>query len=155
MLKLIGRLLLFAFGLAAIPDASTVADKWESRTTAASQDYLDGVAKSDKDPTALAIAAGQRYRTQVLAAFDSGKWANGLRRSGKQGWQDGVATKGGSNFQNGVSAAKPKVQQAFASLLAFESGLQSKVAAMPNVTDADRENRMLAWVRGMRTYTKS
>lgn len=155
MLRTLWRLLLFAIGTAAMPTAAEVAAKWETRTTAASTDYADGVAKSDKDPTALAIAAGPRYIANVQKSFNDGTWANGLRRSGKQGWQDGVASKGADNFSRGVSAAKQKVENAFQPLLAFEQSLQNKVAAMPNVTDADREARMLTFVRGMRTYKKS
>lgn len=135
-----------------IKSAQTVATKWTNRTSAASQDYADGVANSDKDPTALAIAAGPRYLLNVQAAFNSGKWANGLRKAGKAGWQQAVAAKGVSNFSTGVQAATAKVEQAFTTLLAYESNLQNQVNSMPNVTDADREARMLTWVRGMRKY---
>lgn len=155
MVKMLWRLALMALAWAAIPDAQTVAQTWETNSTGAAQRYTDGVATTDKDPTALAIAAGPRYLANVQAAFASGKWANGLRKTGKAGWQAAVAAKGGSNYQTGVSAAKDKVAQAFGPLLAFEASLQQKVAAMPNVTDADRENRMLTWVRQMRTYKAS
>jgi hypothetical protein len=62
------------------------------------------------------------------AAFNSGKWANGLRRAGKAGWQAAVAAKGATNFSNGVNAAEGKVADAFAPLLAFEQNLQNQVA---------------------------
>lgn len=136
----------------ALPSAQTVAAKWAQRTAAAAQDYGAGVAGTDKDPTALAIAAGQRYIAQVTARFNDGTWANGLRKAGKAGWQAAVASKGVQNFSTGVAAAEGKVATAFGPLLAFEQNLQNSVNAMPNVTDIDRENRMLAWVRGMRSY---
>lgn len=138
----------------ALPTAQQVAAKWKQRTSAAAQDYAHGVANTDKDPTALAIAAGPRYLQNVQAAFNSGRWANGLRRVGKQGWQAAVAAKGETNFSNGVNNAEAKVTEAFGQLLAFEQNLLNTVGAMPNVTDTDRENRMLAWVRGMRTFSK-
>lgn len=136
----------------ALPNAGAVAQKWVQRTSAAAQDYAQGVAQTDKDPTALAIAAGQRYLANVTARFNDGTWANKLRAVGKQGWQAAVASKGVQAFSNGVAAAESKVATAFAPLLAFEATLQQQVQAMPNVTDTDRENRMLAWTRGMRTY---
>jgi hypothetical protein len=139
----------------AIASAQTVTQKWMTRTSAAAADYAKGVAETDKDPTALAIAAGPRLLQNFTKAFNDGKWANGLRRSGKAGWQHGVASKGQTNFSTGVQAAEQKVQDAFTKLLAFEQNLLNQVASMPNVTDTDRENRMLAWVRGMRTYTKA
>lgn len=135
--------------------AQEVAAKWTQRTAAAAPDYAKGVANTDKDPTALAIAAGPRLLTNFTQAFNSGKWANSLRRVGKQGWQSAVAAKGESNFANGVAAAQSKVETAFAPLLAFESNLQNTINSMPNLTDVDRENRMLAWVRGMRTYRRA
>lgn len=137
----------------AIPDASTVVAKWQQRSSGAAQDYAAGVANTDKDPTQLAINNGQRYISQVQQAFNSGKWANNLRRVGKAGWQQAVASKGVNNYTNGINAAEQKAMTAFTSLLAFESGLQRTVQGMPSATDADRENRMLAWVRGMRQYS--
>jgi hypothetical protein len=139
-------------GVVGIPDAQSYADKWVTRTSAASQDYAQGVAQTDKDPSALAIAAQARLLSNFQSAVQSGKWANRLRASGKAGWQSAVAAKGVANFQNGVSAARDKVAAAAGPLLAFESNLQRQVSGMPNVTDADREARMLAWTRGMRQY---
>jgi hypothetical protein len=139
----------------AIKTAQEVTQKWTQRTSAAAADYAHGVATTDKDPTALAIAAGPRYLQNVQKSFNDGTWANGLRRSGKAGWQAAVAAKGQTNFSTGVQAAEAKVNEAFTKLLAFEQNLLNTVSGMPNVTDADRENRMLAWVRGMRTYSKS
>lgn len=154
--------LIGAFGLAlrvtaanaALPTAQQVADKWKTRTAAAQQDYLDGVAGTDKDPTALAIAAGPRLLANFTARFNDGTWANSLRKAGKAGWQKAVADKGGSNFANGVNAAGEKVASAFGPLLAFEQNLQNEVGAMPNVTDNDRDQRMLRWAQRMRTYKK-
>lgn len=136
----------------ALPNAQAVASKWVTRTSAAAQDYAQGVAQTDIDPTQRAIQAQGRLRSEFLAAVDSGKWANGLQRVGKAGWQQAVASKGVQNFSTGVAAAEAKVAQAFGPLLAFESSLQQTIQAMPNVTDADRNNRMLAWANGMRQY---
>lgn len=163
MMKRLVLYLLGAFGLymratvasAALPTAQEVAKKWQTRTSAAAPDYARGVANTDKDPTALAIAAGPRLLQNFTNAFNSGKWANGLRRSGKAGWQAAVAAKGQTNFSTGVQAAEAKVTEAFQSLLAFEQNLLNNINSMPNVTDADREARMLGWVRGMRNYTKT
>lgn len=135
-------------------DASTAATKWRDRTSAAASDYQRGVETTSKDPTALAIQAGPRYIQGVQEAFNSGKWANGLRRTGVQGWRNAVLSKGVTNFGTGVMAAQDKVASAFGPLFAFMGNLESQIASMPNVSAADREARMLAWVRGMRTYQR-
>jgi hypothetical protein len=151
----LGLSLRLSAATSAIASPQEVAAKWKQRTAAAAQDYADGVAKTDKDPTALAIAAGPRYLANVTRRFNDGSWANGLRRVGKSGWQAAVAAKGATNFSNGVNAAEEKVAQAFGPLLAFEQNLLNRVSSLPNVTDTDRENRMLAWTRGMRDYKKA
>jgi hypothetical protein len=138
----------------ALPTAQQVADKWSTRSGAASQDYATGVASSDKDPTALAIAAGPRYLQNVTARYNDGTWARRLRDVGVTGWKQAVASKGVTNYQTGVSAAKDKVAQAFTSLLQYEASGLATIYAMPNVTDADREARALAWIRYMRGYQK-
>lgn len=149
---MIRRLLLFVFALGVTTDANGVASKWATRTSAAQQDYVNGVETTSKDPTQLAINNQSRLLANFQAAVNSGKWANRLRAVGKTGWQQAVADKA-NNFSTGVNAAQAKVAAAFAPLLQYENNLQQQVDAMPNVTDTDRENRMLAWVRGMRQYT--
>lgn len=158
MLYLVGALGLYmraTVASAAFPTAQQVASKWQTRTSNAAEDYANGVANTDKDPTQLAIAAGPRYLQNVQRAFNDGSWANGLRRAGKTGWQAGVAGKGRENFSRGVQAAEGKVAEAFAPLLAYEQNLLNQVNGMSNVSDADREARMLTWVRGMRQYKRS
>lgn len=154
MLGAFGLLLRAQASTAALPTAQAVAAKWKTRTSAAQQDYLDGVANTDKDPTALAIAAGPRLLANFTARFQDGTWANGLRRAGKAGWQKAVQDKGGQNFTNGVNAAENKVADAFGPLLAFEQNLQNEIGSMANVTDNDRDQRMLRWAQRMRTYKK-
>jgi hypothetical protein len=136
---------------AAIPDAATVGAKWSSRTQAAQQDYVAGVQGTDKDPTALAIAAGPRYIQRVQDAYNSGKWANALRRAGKPGWQQNTLAKAG-NFSTGVQAAESKVVAAFGPLLAYETQVQQRINAMPNVTLADRIRRATEWITQMAAY---
>jgi hypothetical protein len=131
--------------------AAAGAAKWSSRTQAAQQDFVDGVQQTSKDPTALAIAAGQRYLARVTESFNNGKWANGLRRAGKSKWQGNTVAKA-SNFATGVAAAEQEYAGALAPLYAYEDTLESTVATMPNVTPADRKARMNAWFDGMSRY---
>ncbi len=136
----------------ATPDAQTVLTKWKARTTQASQDYVDGVQNTDKDIVGLAIAAIPRMRQNVIAAIDSGKVANGLRSVGTAGVKAAVAAKGGAAFSNGVAAADEKFLAKFTPLLAYIDGVKRTIGSMPNVTDADRDQRMLRNVQLMRQY---
>ena len=131
--------------------ATAAATKWSEKTQGAQQDYVDGVQGTTKDPTALAVAAGQRYIAQVTAAFNSGKWANGLRRVSQAQWKAITVAKAGA-FASGVAASESKVASAFGPLFAFEDNLETAIASMPNVTPADRKARMLRWFDGMSGY---
>lgn len=133
-------------------NAQAVATKWVNRTQGAAQDYVNGAQATDKDPTQLAIQAAPRWFQKVQEAYQQGRYQQGLANSGKTGWLRGITTKGAANFSTGVGAAESKVATAFASLLPFEANLQAQINQMPNVTDTDKENRALAWIRGMRNY---
>jgi hypothetical protein len=133
-------------------NAQAIAQKWVSRTSGASTDYVNGAKATDKDPTQLAINAAARWFQKTQEAYQQGKFQQGLARAGKNGWLAGIVNKGAANFSTGVQAAESKVAAAFGPLLQFEANLQQQVQQMPNVTDADKDARALAWIRGMRNY---
>jgi hypothetical protein len=134
-------------------NGTAVAAKWASRTAGASQDYVQGVMTTDKDPTQLAINAAPRWFQKVQEAYTQGRFQTGLAKAGKAGWQKGVQDKGAAAFTNGVQAAEAKVAAIFGPLLSFEANLQQQIQQMPNVTDQDKENRAIAWIRGMRGFS--
>lgn len=88
--------------------ASNSAEKYSSRASAASGDYISGAQSSTKDQAAAAIAAAPLYAQGVQEAISSGRFAKGLQKSGKNGWLKGVTEKGGNRYGEGVSQAGPK-----------------------------------------------
>jgi fructose-bisphosphate aldolase class 1 len=136
----------------AIPDAATVAAKWASRAGSATEDYRRGIQNTDVDPTERAIAALPYAQQRYVAAIQSGKTANALRRAGKAGWQQGALGKGVTNYATGVSQSQDKFQSRIAGVLAYESNLQQQIRNMPNATLADRVARAAAWINGMANY---
>lgn len=138
-----------------LPDPQVVADKWASRASGASADYAQGVATTDKDPTALAAANGARYIQGVQDAYASGKWARRLQAVGKAGWQQAVASKGVTNYSTGVNASRDKYAQAIGPVLQAVAAGQAKVRSMPSVTPAQRDARALAFIQHMRQWGAS
>lgn len=132
-----------------------VADKWAARAGAAGADYARGVETTDKDPTALAAANGQRYISGVQEAYSSGKWARRLQQVGKTGWQAAVRDKGVANYGTGIAAAKDKYAAAIGPVLAAVQAGQRIVAGMPSATAAQRDARMVAFVQHMRQFGAS
>jgi hypothetical protein len=134
------------------PSAQAVFQKWLKNTGAAADDYVAGVQDTDKDIAQLAINAIPRMRTNILDAIDNGRVANGLRKIGTDGIKAAVAQKGKVAFTNGVAGAQVKFEGSFTPLLSYVDGVKRKIAAMPNITDADRDARMLENVKLMRQY---
>lgn len=133
-------------------DPQSVLSKWKANTSAAAPAYVAGAEATDKDPTALAIAAIPYMRSRVLDAIDSGRVANGLRRAGKQGWLAGVTGKGRQNFESGVANADQRFLSGFTPLLAYINANVGTVRSMPSNSPADRKARMNAWFDKMSAY---
>lgn len=136
-------------------DPQAVAAKWAQRAGAASQDYAAGVQNTTKDPTALAAAAGARYIQGVQESYNSGKWARRLQQVGKAGWQQAVMDKGVANYSTGINAGQQKYAAAIGPVLAAVEAGQRLVAGMPAVTDAQRDQRMLAFTNHMRQFGRN
>jgi len=138
----------------ATPSAAAVFAKWQSNSRNAADAYVDGVQNTDKDIVGLAIGAIPRMKANIIDAIDSGRVANGLRKVGNDGIKKAVAMKGKVAFTNGVDGAQEKFETSFAPLLSYIDGVKGKIAQMPNLTDADRDARMLKNVQLMRQYKK-
>lgn len=88
--------------------ASQSAEKYASRASAASGDYVSGAQQTTKDQAAAAIAAAPIYAQATQAAISDGRYARGLQKSGKAGWLKGITDKGGNRYGEGVSQAAPR-----------------------------------------------
>lgn len=116
--------------------AAMSAEKFVRNAGNASGDYASGVASTEKDQAARAIAAKESYQKGVTAAIQRGAYEKGLQKSGKQGWQDGVQKKGQFRFADGVSAAKEK----YAQNSARYDGARGAAANMPRGVRGSAEN---------------
>ena len=83
------------------------AEKFSSRASAASGDYVDGARTTSKDQSAAAIAAAGIYAQALQSSITEGRYAKGLQKSGKAKWLKGVTDKGGNRYAEGVSQAAP------------------------------------------------
>lgn len=87
--------------------AQQSAEKYASRASAASGDYVEGARTTSKDQATAAIAAAGIYAQATQAAITEGRYAKGLQKSGKAKWLDGVTKVGGNRYGEGVSQAAP------------------------------------------------
>jgi len=128
--------------------ASSVAGKWGSRASGASNDYVEGAKSTTKDQAELAVKAIPIMKTALNKAIDSGRVAAGLKKSGKGGWQRAIETKGGNRYSEGVSGAEAQAKyatnsgaydtsrNAAASLPRGEKGSSTNIARVTAVVNA-------------------
>jgi cytosine/adenosine deaminase-related metal-dependent hydrolase len=135
-------------------NASEFAEKWARRTAQAVPDYQAGVEKVAKSPTEAAAAKKEKMLQKLTAAVQSGKWEARLRSVNLEQWKEAVRNKGVARIATGVQAARNDVQAFAEQLLSYEAALQSKIAAMPDMTLEDSINRVATWIREMAKFQR-
>lgn len=143
-----------AFTAHYVVDAATAAQRWQAGAAQGQQRFVEGVQNTQKDPTALAIAAQNKMLQNVTQAITSGRYARGLSRVGKQGWVSATVAKA-SNYSTGIQASGSKYEQAVAPVLAQIGQLQGQIANMPNATFQDSINRMVAFSTGLHNWAQN
>lgn len=135
-------------------NAQKAIQKWKARTQSAVQDYKDGVNSVTESPTQKAAQAVDKYALGCQRAVTDGTFVDGCNSVSTQEWKDAATGKGAQNFQTGVSKLSARAEAEMNNVIQFAKQLGQQVRSMPNVTEADAEQRMLANVRGMREYRK-
>lgn len=137
-----------------IVDAATAAQRYVAGASQGQQRFVEGVQNTQKDPTALAIAQQNKMLANVTAAITSGRYARGLSRVGKAGWQAATVAKA-ANYAVGIQAGAQKYEQAIGPVLSQIASLQSQIASMPNSTIQDAINRSAAFQMGLHNWAAS
>jgi hypothetical protein len=137
-----------------VVDAATATQRWQQGASQGQQRFVEGVQATTKDPTALAIAAQNKMLQNVTAAITSGRYARGLSRVGKTGWQQATVAKA-ANYAVGINASASKYEAAIGPVLQQIGSLQQQIASMPSATLQDNINRMVAFATGLHNWAQS
>lgn len=132
-----------------------VAQRWKNGMNNATDKIKDGVNGVTESPMAKAAANVDGYVQGVQRAAQSGKWAAGLNRVSLSDWKSQMVGKGIANMSNGVNSAVPKVTRFLTDFLPYADSVKQQIAAMPNVTENDAEQRAIAAIRLMRQFKRS
>jgi predicted transcriptional regulator len=134
------------------------ADEWLARHSgglaAAGTKIREGVEKVTVSPGVKAAENIVKMRTNLIAAFDDGRVERGLKNVDLDYWKRTMLDKGIPAISAGAEAAKEKNRPVIEKLLAFETGLQTKVNAMKVITIDDSIAKAGAWMRGMHEFKK-
>lgn len=132
-----------------------VAKKWSRNLTGAVGDMKKSIDAIQVSPMEQAAQAGDRYIAGVNAAFQSGKWQQGLRSVSLQDWKTKTGGMGLQRVAAGAQAAESKMQSFMSQFLPFAQGVSDQIKSMPKATEQERIQRMLTNVQLMKQFRKS
>lgn len=132
-----------------------VVKKWAQNLGNAKQAIEAGVRSVTVAPTAVAAQKVDKYVAGVQRAAESGKYQRALQGVSLMQWQNSMINKGLQRLQNGVKEGEPKMQAFMTEFLPFVQRVSQTVRAMPDETENDREQRMLANVRELRKFQRT
>lgn len=130
-------------------DPEEWAEKQTRNAAAAAGDWLKNVKRPRRDPIKAAIAAAPKRKEKLLKSLEEGKWEKAMAKVDEDQMFAVIDAVGAEGYRRGVTARKGKVLARAKELQPMVIALKNEIAAMPDVTDADREARLLAARRGM------
>lgn len=131
-------------------DVNKAHAKYLKRTGEAGQDWLDGIAGTTKDISGNAVKANGKWKNAMQAAIANDTWVKRMGRVTTADIKAAVAKAGSTAYTNGIQTRADKVLKAFTRVMPLISGVADKVRSMPADTPAQRDQRMLANVQGLR-----
>lgn len=130
--------------------AAIVAKQMANFAAVGATNYLAGIASPKANPIEEGVRAQPAYEAAMRDPEVLKRRVTGLQATSMQEWALASETKGYARIADGVAAARPKIERFWA---AFQPLLQAhvqKIRAMSNVTPADRKQRMIANLDGLR-----
>jgi len=125
------------------------ADKQVKNASAAASEWIKNVKRPRRDPLKSAIAAAPKRAEKLRQSLEEGKWEKAMAKVDEDIMFAVIDATGAEGFRRGVEARKAKVHARTKELQPMVTALKKEIEAMPDVTDADREARLLAARRGM------
>ena len=133
-------------------NAQQFAANWVAGMQASTEKMRAGIQAVRVNPMTKAVEMQDKMKIRLMAAIDSGKWAENTGAVTLETWKAKMIQKGLPRIADGVRAAQPTMQNIGNVLIPFMAQLQDAIKQMPNVTENDAEQRALAWMRGMRQF---
>lgn len=126
-------------------DPTTVANRWATRLSGATQEITAGVNGVAQAPGQRAAAQKDVWVQNVAASRD--KWATRVAAVSKEQWQAAMINKGIPRIATGAQAAVPKMTDFLGQFLPYVERGAAQVAQMPKGTLEQGINRAVAMIR--------
>jgi hypothetical protein len=134
----------------AYPDAGTLSRRWKEGVQQAGDKWVEGIQNPRADAKAEAIKANATYKAQVQKSIAEDRWVKGIQASDPNEALATAIAVGASGYAQGALARAAKHERVMARVAPLMATAVSAVRNMPAVTDADREARAIAMIRGGR-----
>jgi len=112
--------------------------------------YAKGISMPKKDPIAAGIAAEGKFKDKMKKVLEDGSRAKGLEKTDMSEWYKYSQTIGKGRIVEGVVLREAKVNDFVTSFQPLLTDHVAKIDAIKDVTDKDREDRMLENLRGLK-----
>lgn len=125
-------------------------DKQLARVRVAGDDFRAGVEAVTVNPAEKALAANAKRVAKLQESIAKKTWETRMAKVSLDDWKRKAAGIGADRFIPGVEANIDKIEAFIRAFQPKLESLTSSVKAMPDTTDAERDARVLAMVRGLR-----
>ena len=153
------------FGQAPPPNPPTIqrlptAEQWVNKqinnlTAVGETNYREGITHPKKDPILAGIAAQGRYEAQMRNPEILKRRETALRRTNMDEWASMSERIGAGRLVAGVVERRYKVERFVGDYLPKLDRHLKELDTLPDVTDADRERRMLENLRGLKKLKRA
>jgi len=112
--------------------------------------YPEGIARPKKDPIQEGIKAQAKYEAKMRDPAVLKRREEELRKTNMEEWAAMAERLGAARLVEGVTQRRYKVERFVGGWVPKLEGHLRAIDALPDVTDADRERRMLENLRGLK-----
>jgi len=129
---------------------SEIVEKQIRRASGAVSDYQRGVANPIRNPLDAALAAAGKYQAKMKESLDKKRWEQAIASTPKGLASEKAATIGADRYAGGVEASRDKITRFQTGFAPFREAVVRQVEGLPEDTDAQRDARVLANLKGLR-----
>ena len=130
-------------------------EEWKKRQLAALKatgqtNYIAGVQNPKADPIQRGIETEAKYAAAMRKALDNESRKKGLQKTSMSEWTQYSVNIGANKLVDGVVKREAKISKFLASYQPMLVSHLSRIDALSEETDSDREQRMLENLRGLK-----
>lgn len=138
-----------------LPSASEIVGKMLENARPAGKHWKGGLERARGTITSGMKASKDRYKQSMQDVISKDLWGKAIDKLTDDEIIAAATAVGDAAWLNGLTSREEKIKKAWEILAPRLQALKDKIGAMKNITDADREARMIENLREMRKLGSS